>query len=252
MLRAFMNDWPEIFLVHAVGLNKSTSEFVNSQTWYVSVLLVVGYIIWYLAKKHKKFYVEFVAPLSIVFIYAYLFRTYGNVDEHHATQGFFLNAAMLRGFAAMNCGVLAYYGVQRINSRAGGVTTNSKRRWALLSDAGFILVIAGAAYYNRTTYDFVFVAMLAGALILAFAEDTPHRYFDNKVIAILAELSFPIYLNHKMFRTVFKMVFPKLTLPVYLLYFVVITVYSAFTWWLVYKVLTPFFKKLIKGAACCD
>ena len=217
-----------LFLVQTIGINMEPEFEVQTQTWYLSVLLFMGALIWYLMKNHKKLFTEIIAPFSVAVIYAYLYRTYGDVNEHQETLGFLLNSAWLRGFAAMCCGVSAYYGAQKI--RGADCSRRTRRLLKLLSFAGFTAVVIASGNCYRTVYDFLFIPILTVSVVFAFCDDESGKLLSNALIDKLSVLTFSIFLNHKMFRLIFEAYFPVLNWKVYLLYIAVITIYSAFAY----------------------
>ena len=85
---------PEILLIHMSGLNFENDYPVNSPTWYLSVLLIMGYFIWFFMRKSQGIYINLICPLSILIIYPFLYRTYGFIGEHWEIHNFVLNGAM--------------------------------------------------------------------------------------------------------------------------------------------------------------
>ena len=228
-----------VFMVQTAGLNVDPPFAVQTQTWYLSVLLFMGAVIWYLLKYHKRFFKEIVAPFSVIVIYAYLYRTYGDVNEHQEVLGFFLNSAWLRGFAAMNCGVIAYYGAEKI--RNSNCSIRIRQIFGKASFLGFVSVIVASALCWRTVYDFLFIPVLTVSCMFAFCTDGTEKPFRNIVIDRLGSLTLAVYLNHKMFRTIFVRYFPVLDWKIYLLYIVLITAFSACMYIMVNKVIKKIF-----------
>lgn len=233
----FTDHLPEVFLIQTIGLNHGSSYACNSQTWYLSVLLILGYLIWFLLRKEKSIYTELIAPFSILLIYAYLYRVYGNLSEHRETVGFFLNSAMLRGFAAINVGILTFY-----------LAKSLKRTWhvwyKIASDCCLLLAILASAQDYKSVYDFLYVPILAVGVAFAFADNHEYPYFNNVIVEKLAKISIAIYLNHKMFRAVFVNIFPHLNAVVYIIYLIVITVFSVLTYGIVYSVIPSIWGKI--------
>lgn len=224
-----------VFLVQTVGISVQPPFAVQTQTWYLSVLLFMGALIWYLLKNHKRLFTEIITPFSVMIIYAYLYRNYANVNEHQEVLGVFLNTAWLRGFSAMNCGVIAYYGAKRI--RNSTCSMKIRQLFGGVSFLGFASVIVASAYCWRTVYDFFFIPVLTVSCMFAFCTDGTGKIFHNAVIDRLGSLTLAIYLNHKMFRTIFKQYFTVLDWNIYLFYIVLITAFSAFMYILVNKII---------------
>lgn len=98
----------EILMLHLFGTNKASNALYNAVTWYISAMFIVGYIIYWLMINHHKSFVEFLAPLSVMVIYSYFYRVYGNSIQWHITNEFYLNTGLMRAFAGMSLGVIGY------------------------------------------------------------------------------------------------------------------------------------------------
>jgi hypothetical protein len=212
------------------GLNFDRNYAVNGVTWYISVLLIAGYFIWFFLRRSKKTYIELICPLSILLIFPYLFRTYGFVGYHWDKNSFILNSALLRGIADMNLGVLACIFTRKY-------TIPGRFRAKALS---FPCLLAGGivmpAFFYRTHWDFLFVLLIFIGITAGFCcKKVSFRIFESRLFDRWAMITPAIYLNHKMFRGFFHRLMPELTPAVYLIWFVFITVYSIFTFWLVGK-----------------
>ncbi|MBR5420266.1 MAG: acyltransferase [Lachnospiraceae bacterium] len=235
-LKGFVSHIPEVLLVHAAGLDYDASFLYNSVSWYLSALLILGYFIWLALRKLGKTYIELLCPLSVLFIYPYLFRTYGQLGEHRETIGFFLNTALLRGLADINLGMIAYLLSQKIGSC-------KKRSIAFLSD---LCLIAGGlvlpCFVYRTSYDFLFAFLLfAGIVCAASCDPSLNRIFDNVWLDRWAMITLAIYLNHKIFRNAFKLFLPEGGISAYILWFVFITLYSVLSFMLIYRFIPKIF-----------
>lgn len=53
--------------------------FLNGSLWYLSTLLILDYIIYYLLRKHRETMV-FLCPVLAILLYSTIIRNYGNVD----------------------------------------------------------------------------------------------------------------------------------------------------------------------------
>lgn len=81
---------------------------------------------------------------------------------------------------------------------------------------------------RRTVYDFVFVGVLFWGVLFAFSNGS-FKLSQNKVIIYFSKLSYPLYLNHNMFRELLPIYVKKFSLLVLLGYVVVVTLYSMVT-----------------------
>lgn len=242
-IRGFFSHLSEVFLIHSCGLGHGADYYFNSVTWYISVLLILGYVIWFFLETNKSLFIKIIAPLSVLLFYSYLYRTYGHLNEHYETVGFVLNSALLRGGAGLSTGVLIYYLSKR---------DTIKSRWffGFVSDFCFLTVIVLATLCSRSSWDYLFAALLAVGVFFSFASGNQipfKKVYDNKIVIFLSNISLSIYLNHKVFRSVFKLLFPKDSISVYIVYILFIIVYSTVT----YYVLTGIIRIIKNSSLKC-
>ncbi len=240
--REFLFHIPEIFLVQMSGLNYGPDYPMNSPTWYLSVMLIVGYFIWLFMRNGAERYIEVVCPLSIFLIYPYLYRTYGFIGEHWEVNNFILNSAILRGIADMNLGVLACVFVRKFK-------LVGKIRMELISDTCLLFggILMPYLYY-KSYYDYLFTILIFIGVAAGFSgKEIKVKRFGGSLIDKWAMITPAIYLNHKVFRSLFVMQWPECNIWVYIVWFVFITVYSIFTYWLVGKIVEIVKKHLPVG-----
>lgn len=107
ILRNFLHQIPEVFMIYGTILSDEKTPIYNSMTWYISVLLIVGYILWALLKGHKPA-VMAAAPVAVFGIYAYMCYTIGTTNNWRTHVFEFFNYGMLRAVAGMLLGILVY------------------------------------------------------------------------------------------------------------------------------------------------
>ena len=220
--KCFLSHLPELMLIHACGLGHGSDYYMNSVTWYISVLLLLGYVIWYLLDHKKDAFIKFISPILVVLIYSYLYRTYGYLGEHYETIGFLFNSALLRGFAGLSVGVIAFYLKKRIK-------VNASKWFGYLPDVCFLSVIVLAAFCNATPWDFLFAFLLAVGVFFSFYNGNQCiavKLYDNKAVKYLSGISLSIYLNHKIFRSIWKYLFPTESMIMYVAYLLFIIIFS--------------------------
>lgn len=98
----------EIFMLHGTILSDENTLLYNNITWYLSVLLAVGYVLWALLKRHKEALLT-AAPVVSLWIYAYMAYTVKttNIWRPHVFSIF--DYGILRGAAGMLLGVLVWH-----------------------------------------------------------------------------------------------------------------------------------------------
>lgn len=89
----------------------------NQPTWYISALIIAGYLIYYLLSHHTKMYIELIAPFSIIFIYSFLSIKIGHVNVW-IDDILFTKIALLRAFAGMSLGCMCYKVYEKLKTYA--------------------------------------------------------------------------------------------------------------------------------------
>ena len=87
-------------------------HMINVPTWYLSVLLIGGYVIYFMLLNYKKLFVEILCPSFIIVVYSWFYRTYGFLSHSslgsEITTGIYWNRPLLIGSATMCLGVIGY------------------------------------------------------------------------------------------------------------------------------------------------
>jgi len=219
---------PEIILIQMAGFGFGSSYPINSVTWYISVLLIVGYFFWHCVKKNRTLFTKLFCPLFVLLIYPYLYKRFGFIGEHWGADTFLISPAILRGIAGMSLGVIAYSLKDKIKDRNNN----------LLKVISFITLTCGIVilplFSYKTGYDYLSIVLIFAGVTSAFAaEDCSLNESWKKVISNFAAITTSIYINHKIFRNVFTKLFPVFNAGV--------TVYGAIVYYLMKKIV---FKKV--------
>lgn len=226
-----LGNWEELFLLQCIGLNRF--PFLSNVTWYISVMIIAGFIIYYLVTNHRKIYIQFLLPVSIVVIYSYLYRSNGGLDYWIQTENLWLNEGVFRGFMDMNIGVaiyLIYKQAEKIEwSRA------SQYIFFMLEIVcyGFVIVMA---IRHGGEYDFALLSILAFAVLLSFMNHIFQDFYASKGLKYVNELTYAMYLNHNLWNGCILPRFWSTTewhLSWVILYIIFVFVYSVGTHWLV-------------------
>ncbi len=105
-LKSFMNsEWEVLMLVGTpFGFNNGMAPIVP--LWYLTPLLVVGYVYSYLLNRHYDF-TFFLAPVIGITFYVYFGLNSSVILDHSVQMGFF-TAGMVRGISEMSLGIAIY------------------------------------------------------------------------------------------------------------------------------------------------
>ena len=107
LVEKLANQTTEIFMLYGTILSDKKTFIYNSMTWYISVMLIVGYILWGLVQKHKNS-VVFIAPIISFWIYAYMYYELGTVNNWRDHVFEIFNYGFLRATAGMLLGLSTY------------------------------------------------------------------------------------------------------------------------------------------------
>lgn len=226
MISLLSNDFFEIFALHGIGLNDGW-VYVNNSSWYISIMLISGLIIYHCLIKWKDTFCNFIAPLIIIISFSNLYRTMQCIGACVETTGVYTNLPLMRGLADMCLGILA----ARLTAY---LKTNIKRLELIrpFGVLGFLFVIICSLKYGNSTTDFLYAMILTVSIGIAFLP-SDNRLIQNKLMQKWSGMTMSMYFVHDAFRT---FIFPAyLGIPdslsqkfiCLLLYLVVVTVFAA-------------------------
>lgn len=167
-------------------------QFLNYSIWYISVLLLVSLVFYFILSKYKEFFLSLLAPVLVLLIYRYFYHHCMSLNTGNDV-GIFLNEFYLRGFAGMACGCIIYCIVQKLSE----ITFNKKfyvvaRCVELISFGGGIYL---SHYYSNSKNDVYLVMLLCVGVICSFLY-TKKTVLSGRGMKYLNGLMYPVYLNH--------------------------------------------------------
>lgn len=169
------------------------SSAVNGITWYISALIICIPIIIYCLIHYKNFYVHVIAPYSALFIYAYFLSNWAHIDFGLVWIGN-CNGGLIRGFAGLNLGIVAYTLYKQLS--VFNFTKLFHNILSVIELILFALVLVYACLFRQTKFDFAAIIILFVVTIIAFLEKGfLYKITNNKLVAYLGKLSYPMYLN---------------------------------------------------------
>lgn len=236
----------DIFFLHGTGIGFVN---VNGATWYLSSLMICGYIIYYLYKKYPETFVKFIAPVMVIFSYSVLYKTIHHLSGKFEITSIYVSVALIRGFAGISMGVLAYELYVRVNEIK--FTRLGKVICSLIEFGGYAWVLLLTFKKGSTKSDFVCVLVFFICVVLSFSRKEKNILYNNRVINYLSKISYSIYLNHIVIKNMFPLFFDssEYHLSWLLVYLIVIVVFGAVGNWIpmqAVKVFRKHKKTLIK------
>lgn len=195
---------PEIFLLQGIGLNREWN-YVNPTLWYLSILLIAGYIIYWFLLHNEKTFITLLAPTLVMIGYSYLYRYVGSLDAVIKTEGIYENQALIRGFCDMCMGIFAVKLRHWLEKHVKNIVVLK-----LCGSVLMLLVILGSLTAGTSTNDFSFVMLLVPAIAIGFIP-----YEENKLSIIIEKIAgytIDIYLIHEVFRMYLMwIIFPEVS-----------------------------------------
>ncbi|MCR5798892.1 MAG: acyltransferase [Lachnospiraceae bacterium] len=191
IFKIIIPNWPELIMCQSIGTN--VFPYINNPAWYVSALLIGGHVVYYLYKKHKSLYLEFVGPVSLIVIMSYMYRQYGRLENFYHTEGLFLNTALMRAFLGLTIGIYVFLISQKCKEH---VLKISQAVIAAMEVLIFFGTLFFALIVEEGSYDFVFVFLFAIGILLSSLDTGLAKLSACKVIKVLSELSYGMYLCH--------------------------------------------------------
>ena len=166
------------------------TNYLNFSTWYISVLLICGILVHYLYTKHRELTVSVIAPLVVLFGYAYMGKMSFNTGDQ---VGLFLNSYYVRGFAGMYMGVLIYEAVMQLRkipfSRLAYILFH------VIEYISFGLLLWIIRYCGNNANDIYFVGLISLGILMSFMYEAKIDLIMKKM-KWLNDLMYPVYLNH--------------------------------------------------------
>ncbi|MBO5335837.1 MAG: acyltransferase [Lachnospiraceae bacterium] len=179
----------ELFCMQGIGLNQGW-VYVNNSMWYLSVMLIAGFIIFQCLLKWKDTFVQLIAPIIVMITFSYFFRNVGHMNAVAETDGLFINRALMRALSGMCLGIFAVQ-LNRFLVKEKMDTFLVR----LLGTLGFLFVIVGSFKFGRSEMDFLFVIVLAVTTAIAFLP-SENKILGSRVMRYFSDLTFSIYVVH--------------------------------------------------------
>ena len=182
----FLNAIPEALMINSVGV---FGGGVNPASWYVSVLMVGGGIIYAILYCSKKVALGVVFPLLVLFSYTYLLGIDGSIS-HFATRGA-LSQCLLRGMAGMALGAVLAAFKERYSESL------EKRRVVLDIACLLAVVIMCIVLFSSMHYDRFALLAFSVLIISCFVPSTLiNRIFKSAIWVKLGGITFEMLLVH--------------------------------------------------------
>lgn len=160
--------------------------------WYLSVLVIGGFLLYSLLEYDKKLATKIILPFGLILGFTFLFHSNSSI-ENFSKVGV-INSPLLRGLLEMSSGALLYSTLKE-HSEVFNRHTAGFNILACLSYALFICLL----FTNNTLDAFTVItipAILTGAFIQGSWLENAYNQSKLKLLPKLGEISLEVYLIH--------------------------------------------------------
>lgn len=161
---------------------------INGPAWYISAMLWMQPLVYYLLRKQRDIYLTLVAPAS-VFLFIHLsWNHLGHIDVSMSNPVY----AFLRAFAEIGLGCLVYCAVTYV--RKNYILNTAA---VTVAETVLIVVILAIMYRTRRDYkDYMMIFLIAGLVFLILLnQGFLTKLLNRRAFQKLGRLSYPMYLN---------------------------------------------------------
>lgn len=186
VLTVILNAISEGLLIHSVGVFGGGA---NQPTWYLSVLIIGGGLVYAILYWNKKVAVSIIFPLIVLLAYTYLLGLNGST-EHFATNGP-INQPLLRGVAGMSLGCL----LAILKDRYYASLVKSK---CVLDVASLLsVIVVGIVMFSVKNRDGYALLSFAVLIISSFVPSTLiNKMFSSSLWIKLGGITYEMLLVH--------------------------------------------------------
>lgn len=193
-----------------------STVLTNVATWYLSVLLLSGLLLYSLGKRTPAFLKEIVIPISIVVFFCYSYRNHHSLAKDDIV-GVYFHIRFFRGFSEMGLGMLLY----DLNKK---ISVYLKTVFFRVFGFSLLTAVVVCSFFWHGDADYLYVLMIAVAIPICFNAPLPGA---NKLISFFDKISYSVFLNHIVIRTyLFPFLFDEITLFTCVAYLICVTAFS--------------------------
>ncbi len=224
-----VSTWPHLFVssilemsgIVITGIGMSEPDLWFPAGWYISVLIVCGYLVYYLVAKDEDKFKSFTGPMIVFLVYGYWFMSgTGGIWFKMAFNNLVCNG-LLRGLAGISLGVVLYEPIECLKKIKFG---SVGKVILTIFNACVIAFVCWAVYSNDANYATGFISGQEGIsttfYILSFAimvltiiammnTDYISKALNNPVSGFLGKNAIYMYIAHRAWAFCLPVVFPE-------------------------------------------
>ncbi|SFN58537.1 Peptidoglycan/LPS O-acetylase OafA/YrhL, contains acyltransferase and SGNH-hydrolase domains [Pseudobutyrivibrio sp. UC1225] len=210
----------ELLLIHYWPWQET--QIANVVTWYVSILVLAGLLLYSLCKRLPDITREIIIPLVIIIGLTFSYRVTGSLVTDYYGD-FIYSQKFMRGFMEMGIGILLF----DFNEKYSEYLKNKVVQWI-----GFLMLLftAISSYFYAGKVEYFHLLLISIGVAIAFNTKLP---FESKLLAFLDKISYSIFLNHVIFRAyIMPKYFESLSAKVIVIYIIAVTAFSIVMYYL--------------------
>ena len=203
----FFNSLTDLLLINGTSLVLQWGQ--GAVSWYVSTLLWVMALLFYVQKYYSRAAANLLVALGTVFSYAMIIHAQkGGIHNHLTTYGYVFSISMLRGFGGIGVGYfIALWYQQYLQNPLTQPFSRSKTLICTALEAiGLYVIIGGLLFHKiKAPNQLFFIAAYAVVIVLfLLRKGWISRLLDHDLWVKLSQYTFAIYICHSLIRSLLK------------------------------------------------
>lgn len=247
-IKELLENLDDFLLINGTYANVNT---LNGSMWYLSCMLLGGYIVYYLYHTHKHTFLHWWGPIIVALGYVCLFEEVGVLGNYNLViHPFYISVGLLRAILGQTLGIYVFYLAKKLGELP--FTKLAQICFRIVEPLLYIAVLSYSMKEGSTRADYSLLILLFAAISISFSGITVNRFYGNRIVSWLSSISFAMYLNHIIVRNILSRYLDTSAdqlgiLPVYLVICLVVAVVMHSIYLLLskgYKKLKPTLKHL--------
>lgn len=222
ILKTIYNCKYEIMLLQMSGV-----KFIrlNTPTWYLSVLIIVGYFIYYLLCRDKDLFLGLIAPLIIFLGIAYFTQINKSIGANVSKYNGLIIIGWLRGFISLSLGVYVSILYQKMKS----VNFSFKIKVIGTLVEILCLLYSITMLWYRYSREDIFSLFVFSVLILIVVLDLSFlgNIYRNSIFEKIGSYTLIIFLNHRVLSQILSVAMKGKNYYIIYLTFIILNVLLA-------------------------
>ncbi len=193
------------------GVSGSATPLWNGPGWYISAIIIVSVLLYFILTCNRKFFLGFFCPLMIVGTYGYMGLAQGGEWDNTSVGFLGLPTYLTRVIAGICIGCLMFYAVKYIKEKK--IPQTHKVAWNVFSIAITAIIVYTLWFgteWNEVEHNIFLIPFTA---IVLTGEDVISVFLNTKIsgfCAYVGKLSLYWYISHWAFVFLMPVVFADL------------------------------------------